>query len=457
MRLYFFWVVIGVFSSTSLAVDREISLDDPLESGSFTIFSDSSNCSGSYVWNIVPVANLTSNFVKSLVISNLALEDGGSFVLKSDAPNGNVFTVVGEGTATLPILYLGTNATHILNYTRGKICSNYSRTLLQASWSKVTNDACAPVEVTGKQFFKSYNYPNNYPLKEDDGNTQCRSVSSQTAFIYVTFHDLDLAEDHRLEFADKKAPVVLTSSNIPGDAIVSNKTVINFLRSFNPQKNTVRNITYKLSGRGFNMELEALDCGGKIDDKPTFQLALNATEKSQKCMWIIRTPVDKDPTILKVFNFTLSNGLDNVIIYDSDTIKNDKRLINISGADYYNSTSETIIVQYTSSNTSAYLNWSTIICPDKCLNGRRCINPSQRCNNVNDCGDWSDELHCNGTIPVPPPKIEPASGVPGLVVVFVIIPISLIIGILGTIFLPRLVARIRDRRYQEFREYSDVS
>ncbi|OTF75492.1 hypothetical protein BLA29_013558 [Euroglyphus maynei] len=37
-----------------------------------------------------------------------------------------------------------------------------------------------------------------------------------------------------------------------------------------------------------------------------------------------------------------------------------------------------------------------------CSNGERCITELMACNGQNDCGDWSDELHCNHTfIPKP--------------------------------------------------------
>lgn len=39
-----------------------------------------------------------------------------------------------------------------------------------------------------------------------------------------------------------------------------------------------------------------------------------------------------------------------------------------------------------------------------CSNGERCITELMSCNGQNDCGDWSDELHCNSTFIPPKPN-----------------------------------------------------
>ena len=33
----------------------------------------------------------------------------------------------------------------------------------------------------------------------------------------------------------------------------------------------------------------------------------------------------------------------------------------------------------------------------RCEN-KRCISQSQRCNKINDCGDWTDEMNCTGDL-----------------------------------------------------------
>ena len=426
--------------------------------GNLVLFSNQLDCKSSYNWFIPPKptdSNEDYQIVKSLVISNLALEKGGSMSITSYAYGGShEFTITGENAMSLPTFYLDANISHSIKYQRADVCDKNSITLIQASIDTISYDACANIEVTAKQDFVSCDYPNNYPLTEWTMTKNCRHMNSTSSNIYISFNDVDLVDNHSLEFLGSTGTVNLTKSNIPGDTIVSNKVAINFNRVFNGDEKTMRTLGERLSGRGFNATLEPIECGGVSMNKSGL-LSINGTDKPEKCIWIIQTPIEDTKTI-KFLNFTLSDGLKDAKVYDSNSRK-DSRTLNITGAGYHNSSTETIIIEFTTSSNPIQINWSTLVCSDRCIGVRRCINPSERCNNVNDCGDWSDELHCNGTAPVPPqPKIV-KSGVPGLVVVFVIIPLSIVFGILATFVAPRIMARIRGGQYQEFREYSDVS
>uniref|UniRef100_T1KT51 CUB domain-containing protein n=1 Tax=Tetranychus urticae TaxID=32264 RepID=T1KT51_TETUR len=383
--------------------------------GNLVLFSNQLDCKSSYNWFIPPIptdSNQDYQMVKSLVISNLALEQGGSLSIKSYAYGGShEFTITGENVMSLPTFYLDSNISHSIIYRRADVCDKNSITLIQASIDTISYDACANIEVTAKQDFVSCDYPNNYPLTEWTMTKNCRHMNSTSSNIYISFNDVDLVDNHSLEFLGSTGTVNLTKSNIPGDTIVSNKVAINFNRVFNGDVKTVRTLGERLSGRGFNATLEPIECGGVSMNKSGL-LNINGTDKPEKCIWIIQTPIEDTKTI-NFLNFTLSDGLKDAKVYDSNSRK-DARTLNITGSGYYNSSTETIIVEFTTSSNPVQINWSTMVCSDRCIGVRRCINPSERCNNVNDCGDWSDELHCNGTAPVPSePKIV-KSGVPGL-------------------------------------------
>lgn len=52
---------------------------------------------------------------------------------------------------------------------------------------------------------------------------------------------------------------------------------------------------------------------------------------------------------------------------------------------------------------------------------------------------------------------NPSFSVNALVVIFVLMPMSAILGIVGYIYLPQFLMRIRRGRYSEFRDLSEVS
>jgi hypothetical protein len=90
-----------------------------------------------------------------------------------------------------------------------------------------------------------------------------------------------------------------------------------------------------------------------------------------------------------------------------------------------------------------------------------CISIVEECNVLDWNGDNSDELFCNTTAPiVPTPSPGPtivSGGVSGWVIVFVIIPLSMIVGVILALFGPKVLRSLRGGQYQEFRDFSEVS
>uniref|UniRef100_T1KT74 C-type lectin domain-containing protein n=1 Tax=Tetranychus urticae TaxID=32264 RepID=T1KT74_TETUR len=250
--------------------------------GNLVLFSNQLDCKSAYNWFIPPKptdSNQEHQMVKSLVISNLALEKGGSMSIKSYAYGGtHEFTITGENAMSLPTFYLDANISHSIIYQRADVCDKNSITLIQASIDTISYDACANIEVTAKQNFVSCDYPNNYPLTEWTMTKNCRHMNSTSSNIYISFNDVDLVDNHSLEFLGSTGTVNLTKSNIPGDTIVSNKVAINFNRVFNSDAKTVRTLGERLSGRGFNATLEPIECGGVSMNKSGL-LNINGTDK----------------------------------------------------------------------------------------------------------------------------------------------------------------------------------
>jgi hypothetical protein len=197
-----------------------------------------------------------------------------------------------------------------------------------------------------------------------------------------------------------------------------------------------------------------------------------------KCIWIVSAASAPKTVKYPLISFTTEWGKegednkDGLVIYDNPSLRDLNQTINQTlgfNETRISSSLNTMIVVYSVKSGTAVkgfnITWIVEACPGQklCGDNKRCILPSWVCNNKNDCVDWADEVNCNGTGPTPPPP-EPSpcpkvgsSGVSGWVIVLLIIPMSMAVGVLMAIFGPTLVRRFRGGRYQEFRDFSEVS
>jgi len=326
----------------------------------------------------------------------------------------------------------------------------------------------------------SVNYPGYYPVGFTE--TWMFTNPNSSSNVLITVDDVHLKNEHQLTVVKDKTTIDFKGdfnlTNVP-DNLISYPFGI-FLDSTN------FNLT-SFSNRGFHVSLQypGISKEVSVTDKPepiTFSYLQNVSSNPLNIWQINADEKSKSwsDTILRI-NVTLAEGLDKtkakLDIYDSISLR--KQTIHSANGDINGTNgfflgsirSALIVYDYSASmGTKTDFSVNFTITAEKCQHTKdynaskcatvdRCITDLMICNGVNDCGDYTDELYCNGTHPQPPPTPTPASsgGVNTFVVIFVLMPLSAVLGIVGYIYLPQFLLRIRRGRYSEFRDLSDVS
>ncbi|XP_074602642.1 uncharacterized protein LOC141856262 [Brevipalpus obovatus] len=415
-----------------------------------------------YHW-ILPPCYTQPGMVKSLFFSSLFVEKGASLKI-TEVGNANVdFTLQGSKDSVesgLSFILAGEKS-HVVAYKRPitQEHSNSSMNLLQASVAPIIYDEPHSYQLEKADTvipFGSYSYPSNYSLigaGQGLGNGY-GNIVSKTPKILVTFDDVDLATESTLELY----PGAKITQPNPSDLILDNSVAINFDRSILNSKSSKANFGDQITGRGFSGKLRALSCGDTFSKDITGKISVNTS-----CYYIISTPMVKDK--VQLLNITLaSKAPDGLRILDDRSLRSmgdETRFLNLSNHLIFNSSQEYVMIWSDKPDGKTIdMSWTTFECPlipGYCRNRQRCLLESWRCNGKNECGDWSDELNCNSTIPVPVPKIETKTvGVPYWVLVFIILPLAFVAGFISSKYVPTILSRIRPGGYQSFRTDVDA-
>ncbi|CAG2172838.1 unnamed protein product, partial [Oppiella nova] len=430
-----------------------------------------SGCEKMCLWLIPARINSNGTYVLKFSHMTLPAKDDTIKITQfgADKPK-DILNLIGPivDTNTFPDVILDANASYIL-YTKREKCdakSVDSSQLFAVSVVYMDSDLITNSWVLKKDANKtieSLNYPNYYSI----GNNQIWNVSSadnKTTIAFITFNDLSLNTGHYLEFASSISKIHLKDTDVlsqTADSLLS----FPFLGRFNVTDHSKAPYT----GRGFNAALWPLSCGEYVKLDPKKGGSLKTPEKLDgilQCVWIV-TAAKSDKLNVIQFTKNVTKDIDEkqLQIYDSNTIR-DGKVVNMTlftNTTPSSSTDTLVIVYNVDPNKKANLSMSftQTECVNLCDNKKRCLLHEFYCNNKNDCGDWSDELGCNGTQPSPPPptpeKIFVHSGVNGWVVTLVICPLFAGLGVLGTLYGPRLLGRFGRGRYREFQDFSEVS
>ncbi|XP_075589322.1 uncharacterized protein LOC124495529 [Dermatophagoides farinae] len=339
------------------------------------------------------------------------------------------------------------------------------------------------IEDQHKFSVKSINYPGLYPI----GFEQDLMIPNKDQYVLITVNDIQLYDHHFLSLTAKDLSRNFTNDvdiKMLPDYVAYSDLAVAF--------NTNNSLLFGNSDRGFDIEMTFFGCGDIIDLSKTNTLKFNSSSSNYHsnpiCIWQIMNSKSNGHLAETILNFnilmasTLAENEANLTIYDSISLRNSsihRALCNETNGDcltgntvkshYQGSIGSAFIVYDFSKSLTTKKNFSFEITIESskctntkynlsiCSNGERCITELMACNGQNDCGDWSDELHCNTTF-IPPKPNGGGSGVSIWVVLFILMPLGAILGILGYIYLPRLLMNVRHGRYSEFRsDMSEVS
>ncbi|KAI1289279.1 hypothetical protein HDE_08526 [Halotydeus destructor] len=390
--------------------------------------------------------------------------------------------------SVLPHVVVPAENAYSVEYSRGKDCKKLDMPLFQISMAYSPQFDCNYVinlaDSVNSTMVPS-SYPGLYPLvhadlyKTTQVDNKCGYLAQNPgSLVYTVFEDLELlgSQELLLNTPTTTLPFSNKSMGLPGDILASNLTFIKVNSTLN--YNTKFDSKNGLSGRGFKVRLISAHCGEQVDASAVSMLETpgypNKTSSAiTKCMWILNVGKPEAKTH-PVINFTVNydKTAADLVVYDNPTIRDENRFVylNESVANTFSSSLDTVVVVLTikdpKKGASFQMNWNVTTCekyypgevPRTCLNTDRCILPHWVCNNRTECGDYSDEYHCNGSLPIPPtPDCPKSSSGGGWVIVLVIIPMAIAVGVVLTMFGPMLIDRFRNGRYQEFRDFSEVS
>lgn len=298
----------------------------------------------------------------TLTISTLQIQNqSDAFLIEQvdkTASNPALFSIRYKDAAAkmsaLPAMILPVKYNYILKYIRGQTCNvGANDNLLEAAISYTPQVTCQSNMTldTGVVKVVSTNYPEKYPLYHTEINQKCGYAAyNLNKFIYTVFHDLDLAGSQTLVFNVKGVQDIFTkdTKELPRDYIGENPQ----LMTLSSPLNVSLSDSQALSGRGFNVSLSSVDCGGYIQTDKNGAIITpgypNTWANITSCIWILNVT---QPNAHPVVNFTLDfdDKTSMVTIYDNPTSRDENRTITLSGIKpnvTFSSSVNTIVILY---------------------------------------------------------------------------------------------------------------
>ncbi|KAI2802979.1 hypothetical protein BLOT_007102 [Blomia tropicalis] len=324
----------------------------------------------------------------------------------------------------------------------------------------------------------SNNYPGYYPM----GLEQTFTFNEPGKNVFITVEDVSLGDGHSLKLMSQN----LNVESFTGKANLTNVHDYFITNQFFITFNTKSFDLPSLSNSGFHINVQYPGIARNYTlVNGRSEIKFNSTEKSLTNpinIWRITEGEMQSPYSNQILhiNVTLLEGLDKtkakLFIYDSISLRSHdihfaNGSINGTIGHFIGSIKSAMIVyDYSESlKTKSDFSINIVVTSESCSNTKnyttkchttdRCITDPMICNGINDCGDFTDEMYCGDhPRPSPPtPTPAPTGGVPTLLVIFLLMPMSAAFGILGYIYLPNIINRWGRGRYSEFRDLSEVS
>ena len=309
-------------------------------------------------------------------------------------------------------------------------------------------------------------YPAQYPL-----NSVCKwspKPLNKTSSLYITFNNLDLAKGHTVSILNKLDPVMvyngMKGSNLPPDFIMK------------VEKNSTASISFDSStidlgkgveavGQGFSLLYRTLECGSTFNgSEGTIDSTKLIPSGAKECIWVVTLPPPTGKTV-NIVSFTVSlTGIlkwQNLELRDGGSVRSPLlNTANPMGKSLSLLTRYNLLwIHYRMNKTgsdftadkdkfSFNLEYTTYSCDTKhqCKN-TVCLHPDWRCNNVDDCGDNTDEIGCESSSTT-------EKGVK-IWLAAVIGAAAFLVGVVLAIVIPALYKRYKYSNYAQFKNEMD--
>ncbi|XP_064616813.1 cubilin-like [Liolophura sinensis] len=423
-------------------------------------------------WIIQPITDESGVFLIRASMSGIHESDNLKLYDGLSEYNLNVFLAKGDkhgSSANLPVVIIpaqtGARLSLVVDDNNGT-ANNYTR-IVKADYSFSSDRICGGVLAPGMAgHILSPFYPNeHYPL-----NLRCEwnTTVVKEKLLYITFNTFDVAPEHTVNVLQYVNETEITEGSrlrfngsvVPSDVILKGPRV-------NVTFNTEKLHQGGNSGRGFNVSYRTLDCGGRLTSRktelstPGFPTHVSSTTE---CIWIIEVPLNVSlnnsvPVLsinIDLEGFSNTSRSNFLQFRDGNSLHapiSNIKLTNGKTTGLHSRTNKFWIryiyqLHNSPSNAPGFafkMSYTTYDCPrsQQCDN-RICMQPSWKCDGIDQCGDESDEKNCSSTITT-------TTGVAGFVVAILMI-VGFALGVIAAVVAPAVYKRIRYPNYTHLRD-----
>lgn len=390
------------FSAKFESVERGCFSASTDDIGSYNLFG---KCVPICTWTVAGKTDAAEKDLRKLDFSSFVLKADDNVLLIMQTDSKPLANVTGP-VRSMPDFYLP--AKDGFNVIVRRNCST-DETAVVADYAPAPGCERNVTLETGKSLtLSSPGYPNSYPVRSD-----CLwkiSPKAKTDLIHVSFKSLQLGGvDHTLTLTMntltedklllKLVGPTLPNATLPRDYVVDKSANLTVDFQGGAYDRAIADSVY-----GFQITLTAADCGGQLmSQSGSFGTpGKGNTTDAKLCFWLVGVDSNKTKSIILYNTNTSAKGY--LQVHEGASVRDQVR-VNLTGP---NETSrlDRLLFVYRNPNTTAgpavSVSFSALACNLSCGNGV-CMHPDWICNDVNDCGDWSDEKNCNGTCPSPAP------------------------------------------------------
>lgn len=408
-------------------------------------------------WLVQPNTNISG--VIALTVNTLQLPAGGSVHLYQGLANLKTkFVQAFNGSSKLQVtLFVPVAAGLRLDSVSGHSTSNQSNPWLSAYY-EVQPECHHTIELAAQRLVNVSNpgYPSWYPL---NANCSWQFHIPPKKLVRLAFIDVQLYPSHFLQVysvqnGTRKPVMRINGSSSVDDVLVPESEVV-------IEWNSIKTSSHLVEGRGFHIQLEVIDCGGSITSSSSSVITPgypSSVNESIVCTWIFDVPKKASSSDVNniEFHFEESHNSNSsrIEFYDGGSISAPLLTSLVASAPNF-SRSHKLLVRYVHTDPhglgAAYkiVTKSHACDPDNQCKLGICMQENWRCNGINDCGDYSDELNCS--TPATSGGVAPVWLAVGII-------IALLVGIALTLLAPLGLKKLHAarQRYHDFRTLPDA-